>query len=220
MRLLGMGPANRTGLLIRDDYRRADTADGDTGPLWALKQFNMALPLDPSPYGRIEDEMFVADAGRVVYSTRQETVAVRRIKAQVSWIVNPAFNGGEAATGAATAALLVSSNSNFIVDMGIHATFARAGSAVFQKRYNGGSFETLGATNQHGFLANGAVHEIETWVSASGDWGVKVNGDVLLSGVDDTLNDHLSGYWAHEIFQNGANHVDLVRFHRIEAWAE
>lgn len=204
-----------------DDFERADTADGSIGSGWVLKApYVASYPLPASAYGKIVSGQFTADASRIVYAQRELPWVVRRIKATCSWVANPAFDGGQGVTGAATAAFIVSGNGNLVEDMGIHVIVPRAGSAMFQRRYGGGSFTTLGTITQaqHQLMANGNPFNIETWVLSNGDWGLTVNG-FTVTGNDSTLNDHLTGLCAWEVYHNGANHVDLVRFESVEARA-
>lgn len=207
------------GKLFSDDFERADTTDGNIGNGWVLKApYAGSYPLQASPYGRITSGRFVADAGEIVYAQRNATTTVRRIRAVASWVVNPAFNPGNTVTGAATIALLVSGDANLVNDMGLHATVARAGNGVFQKRVAGGAFVTLGTiTNAQMQLKNdGTPFSIEAWASSDGNWGLTVNG-FTITGSDPDVSAHLSSLWACEIYQNGVNHVDLVRIDSITA---
>jgi hypothetical protein len=212
--------------LFSDDFERANTLDGTIGPDWTLKApYVASYPLPASSYGRIESGKFVADASRIVYAQRTESVTVRRIKARISFVVNPAFDGGQAVTGAATAALIISQNANLVELMGLHVIAARAANIVFQKRIAGGSFVTLGTITGHGMVRD-VEYELEAWVTPGGNWGVSIDRTdgvaftkKSVTGTDAALDALLSGMWGHELFQNGVNHVDLVRIHSVKAFA-
>lgn len=214
--------------LFFDAIQRGDTIDGDLGTVPNYPNYSLlapyagSFPLPVSSYGRVSGNKFLADAGRIVYARQQVARRARRIRAKVSWIINPAFDGGQAVTGSATAGLLISSNANMVQDVGVHVQCARAGNHLFQKRVNGGSFTTLGTLTNAvaGTQNNGTVYDIDTGYDDAGNWWLTVNGHTI-SGNDSSLEVATSSgnYCAWEVFQNGVNHVDLVRFHEMSAFS-
>lgn len=202
--------------LFFDNFERPDTNDGDLGPEYDLRApYAGSFPLPRSVHGRIENGMFVAGSGQIVYAARRFNGDVRRISATVSWVPNPSFNSTAAVTGGATAALLISPNANLVQSITAHVVAHRSG-VSFQKRTAEG-FVTLGGipSERIAVTNDGRPHKVEATVSPTGNWSLSFDG-VTVSGSDPDVA-KMGQFAAWEIYHNGDNHLDLVRFHDVGA---
>jgi len=109
------------GLLIYDDFNRADTTPGTLGGAYDLRgAYVTSFPLPPATSGQVQNGAFVDNSPYTVYATQSFGSTVYRLGATVSW---------QPSTGTASTtefAMLISANNNFITDM-VHFSLNRGG---------------------------------------------------------------------------------------------
>ena len=168
------------GVLLRDDFERADTSAGDLGtpPIgsaWVLKApYVASYPLPASSYGQIASGAFVVPGGQTVYAFTTVVRTPKVFEVEWSWVDD------SVGTQFTTLAVIVSSSANGIDTM-LHITVTN-GVCNIQKRLSGGSFITMntGSTSiSPGLALSNTVHRLR----------LDISGDTARVRIDDTRYD-------------------------------
>lgn len=180
---MGRPTLEGVGVLLSDDFERADTSDGTlgvapTGQAWDLRggADGGYPPLPVSSFGKITSGGFVVPGGQVVYAFAALARTPRQVTIDWSWVDDTV------GTQFTTLALIVTSPpvNNYIETM-LHITVTN-GTCKIQKRISGGAFVDLNTGAQtispSLALAN-TVHRLQ----------LDINDDTARVRIDDTRYD-------------------------------